>query len=129
MIPYTANIEKLTLANTDFRHVLYTSAHMQIVLMSLKPGQDIGMEVHHVDQFFRFESGKGKSIINGKEYPVSDGSVILVPTGSEHNVINTGDEPLKLYTVYAPPNHIEGRVHKTKTAAEKDAEDEEFAPK
>lgn len=125
--PYIANIEKLTMENTDFRCVLYTAPHSQLVLMSLLPGEEIGAEVHkHVDQFFRFEKGQGKSIINGQEYLVSDGTALIVPAGLEHNIINTGSEPLKLYTVYSPANHIEGRVHKTKEDALKDVEDEKF---
>ncbi|MES2315088.1 MAG: cupin domain-containing protein [Patescibacteria group bacterium] len=129
MNPYHTNIEKLTLENTDFRRVLYTAPHSQLVLMSLLPGEDIGMEVPHVDQFFRFEAGEGKSIINGKEYMVTDGDVIIVPAGAEHNFINTGTEPLKLYTVYSPANHIDGRIHKTKADAIADVEDEAFGEK
>lgn len=127
--PYAENIEKLTLENTNFRKVLYTAAHSQLVLMSLLPGEDIGNEVHHVDQFFRFEAGKGKSVIDGIEYPVSDGTAILVPAGAWHNIVNTGVEALKLYTVYAPANHIDGRLHVTKADAVADEEDEEFGPK
>jgi mannose-6-phosphate isomerase-like protein (cupin superfamily) len=129
MPPYSADIEKLTLENTDFRRVLYTAPHSQLVLMSLLPGEEIGAEVHHVDQFFRFEAGLGKAIVDGKEYPVKDGSALLVPAGSRHNIVNTGAVPMKLYTVYAPANHIDGRVHKTKADAEKDVEDEEAGPK
>ena len=124
--PYSANIEKLALENTDFRRVLYTAPHSQLVLMSLLPGEEIGAEVHHVDQFFRFESGTGKAVIDGVEYPVSDGSAVLVPAGANHNFINTGSAPMKLYTVYAPANHIDGRVHHTKADAEADTEDEAF---
>jgi len=124
--PYAENIEKLTVGNTNFRKVLYTAEHSQLVLMSLLPGEDIGNEVHHVDQFFRFESGVGKSIIDGVEYPVSDGMAILVPAGAEHNIINTGDKSLKLYTVYAPANHIDGRIHITKADAVADEDDEKF---
>ncbi len=127
--PYVDNIEKLTLENNDFRRVLYTGPHSQLVLMSLLPGEDIGNEVHYVDQFFRFENGNGKSIIDDVEYPFSSGTAILVPAGSWHNIVNTGDIPLKLYTVYAPPNHIDGRVHATKADAEADKKDEEFGPK
>jgi mannose-6-phosphate isomerase-like protein (cupin superfamily) len=125
-IPYCDNIEKLTLENADFRQVLYTAPHSQLVMMSLLPGEDIGAEVHHVDQFFRFESGEGKAVIDGKEYPLKDGTALLVSAGSEHNIINTGSKPMKLYTVYAPANHIDGRVHKTKADAGKDVEDEKF---
>ncbi len=125
--PFHANIEELTIENTNFRKVLYTAEHSQLVLMSLLPGEDIGMETHHkVDQFFRFEKGEGKSIIDGVEYGVEDGSVIIVPAGSEHNIINTGTEPLKLYTLYSPANHIDGRIHETKVDAQNDIEDEKF---
>jgi mannose-6-phosphate isomerase-like protein (cupin superfamily) len=125
--PYCENIEKLTLENDYFRQVLYTAEHCQIVLMSLLPGEDIGAEVHHhVDQFFRFEAGEGKAIIDGTEFPLKDGTALLVPAGSEHNIINTSDKPMKLYTVYAPANHIDGRIHETKADAVKDDEDEQF---
>jgi len=126
MKPYHSNIEKLTLENTDFRRVLYTAPHSQLVLMSILPGEDIGTEVHHVDQFFRFEAGEGKSIIDGQEFLVKDGDVVLVPAGAKHNFINTGTVPLKLYTVYAPANHIDGRIHHTKADAVADVEDEKF---
>ncbi len=125
--PYSDNIEKATLENTDFRRVVYTGPHSQLVLMSLLAGEDIGSEVHHVDQFFRIESGTGVSIIDGKEYAIEDGSALLVPAGSEHNIKNTGDEPLRLYTVYSPANHIHNRVHKTKADALADKEDEAFS--
>ena len=124
---YKDNIEKLTLANENFRHVLYTAAHCQLVLMSLKPGEEIGMEVHEGnDQFFRFEKGEGKVIINGTEYLVKDGDAVIVPQGSQHNVINTSQtESLKLYTLYSPPHHQDAMVRKTK--AEAVADDPEFA--
>jgi len=113
---YYANIEKLTLDNTDFRRVLYTGEHCQLVLMSLKPNEEIGEEVHEkVDQFFRFELGNGKVIINEFEYNVSNGDVIIVPAGSKHNVINISESTdLRLYTLYSPANHIDGTIHKTK---------------
>ncbi len=116
---YHVNIEELTMQNTDFRRVLYTGEHSQLVLMSLKPGEEIGMEVHDtVDQFFRFELGTGQVIINGFEYPVSNGDIIIVPAGSEHNVINTSASiNLQLYTLYSPANHIDGTIHKTKAEA------------
>jgi mannose-6-phosphate isomerase-like protein (cupin superfamily) len=122
---YKANIEKLTVENNDFRHVLYTSGHMQLVLMSLAPSEEIGMEVHNEnDQFFRFEQGTGKVIINETEYSVTDGDTIIVPSGSNHNVINaSADKPLKLYTIYAPAHHKDGIVRKTKKeATENEAE-------
>ena len=119
---YNANIEKDTIANTNFRKVLYTGAHSQLVLMSLKPNEEIGMEVHEDnDQFFRFEKGEGKCIIDGNEYILADGSVIIVPAGAEHNVINTGaTEDLKLYTIYSPAHHKDGVVRATKAEAEAD---------
>lgn len=95
--------------------------------MSLLPGEEIGVETHQkVDQFFRFEKGEGKAIVNGVEYKVEDGTVLLVPSGLEHNIINTGNEALKLYTLYSPANHIDGRIHKTKDEAFQDIEDEKF---
>ena len=125
-LPYCVDIEKLTMENAYFRQVLYTAEHSQIVLMSLLPGEDIGAEVHHVDQFFRFERGEGKAIIDGKEYALKDGTALLVPAGANHNILNTGTTPMKLYTVYAPANHIDGRIHKTKADAQADTEDEKF---
>jgi len=114
------NIEKETLENENFRKVLYTAKHSQLVLMSLRPNEEIGMEVHpDNDQFFRFEKGEGKVIIDGNEYLVSDGSAIVVPAGAEHNVINTSStEPLKLYTIYSPAHHKDGIVRATKEEAE-----------
>ncbi len=117
---FNANIEKETLENDNFRKVLYTSGHSQLVLMSLAPNEEIGMEIHpENDQFFRFEKGQGKVIIDGNEYQVEDGSAIVVPAGAEHNVINVSDsEPLKLYTIYSPAHHKDGIVRKTKAEAE-----------
>ena len=117
---FNANIEKDTLENSNFRKVLYTGKHSQLVLMSLKPGEEIGMEVHSEnDQFFRFEKGQGKCIIDGNEYALSDGSVIVVPAGAEHNIINVSDsEDLKLYTIYSPAHHKDGIVRVTKEEAE-----------
>ena len=117
---FNANIENDTLENDNFRKVLYTGKNCQLVLMSLKPGEEIGMEVHNEnDQFFRFEEGEGKCIIDGNEYFVEDGSAIIVPAGSEHNIINTSDEfDLKLYTIYSPPHHKDGIIRKTKEEAE-----------
>lgn len=118
---YNANIEKDTIENTNFRKVLYTGKHSQLVLMSLKPGEEIGMEVHEDnDQFFRFEKGEGKCIIDCNEYILADGSVIIVPAGAEHNVINnSATEDLKLYTIYSPAHHKDGIVRATKEEAEK----------
>ena len=119
MIGYADNIEQATLENNYFRQVVFTSKHAQLVLMCLKPGEEIGMEVHPTtDQFFRFEQGEGKVIIDGEEHAVSDGSAVIVPGGNRHNVINTSsDQDLKLYTIYSPPNHPAGTIHKTKAEA------------
>lgn len=121
---YFGNIEKLTLENSNFRKVLYTGEYSQLVLMSLKPLEEIGFEIHdNVDQFFRFEKGAGKVIINESEYSVSDGDAIIVPAGSNHNIINTSDNSeLKLYTLYSPANHKDGTIHATKA----DANEEHF---
>ena len=120
MTGYSGNIEEITLENTNFRQVLYTGKFSQLVVMDLKVGEEIGMEVHKkVDQFFRFEKGQGKVIIDNDEYEVGDGSAIIVPAGSNHNVVNTSqDQSLKLYTIYSPPNHPDQTVHKTKEEAE-----------
>lgn len=123
---YYGDIETLTMENEDFRRVLYTGQHMQLVLMTLQPGEDIGAEVHEGhDQFFRFEAGTGKVMIDESEYEVGDGDSVIVPSGAKHNVTNTSDtEVLKLYTIYTPPEHEEGTVHATKAEAE--ADDEHF---
>ena len=125
---FNANIEKDTIENTNFRKVVYTGKHSQLVLMSLRPMEEIGMETHpNNDQFFRFEKGMGKCIIDGNSYDVRDGSAIIVPAGAEHNVINTsGTEDLKLYTIYSPAHHKDGIVRATKIEAEKKENDEEF---
>ncbi|QEC68313.1 cupin domain-containing protein [Panacibacter ginsenosidivorans] len=117
---HKSNIEKDTLENNNFRKVLYTGHHLQLVLMSIKAGEDIGQEVHKDhDQFFRFESGVGKCFIDGNEYDVKNGDVIVVPAGAKHNIINTDDKTaLKLYTIYSPPNHKDAIVRATKTDAE-----------
>jgi len=119
---FNTNIEKATLENENYRKVLYTSKHSQLVLMSLKPNEEIGMEVHpDNDQFFRFEKGQGKCVIDGNEYEVKDGSAIVVPAGARHNVINISDtEELKLYTIYSPAHHKDGVVRATKAEAEAD---------
>jgi mannose-6-phosphate isomerase-like protein (cupin superfamily) len=123
---YEADIEKLTLENEDFRRVLYTGEASQLVLMSLKPQEEIDLETHpENDQFFRFEKGRGKIVINDFEREVGDGDAVIVPMGAKHNVINLSeDEPLKFYTIYAPAHHKDGTVHHTKGEAERD--DEEF---
>ena len=117
---FTANIERETVKNINFRKVLYTSKHCQLVLMSLRPKEEIGLETHpDNDQFFRFEKGQGKYIIDGHEYEVGDGVAIIVPAGAKHNVINTsGSEELKMYTIYSPAHHKDGIVRKTKKEAE-----------
>lgn len=119
---YKDGIEKLTLANSDFRHVLYTGKHCQLVLMSLKPKEEIGLETHtENDQFFRFEAGEGKVIIDGNEYAVGDGDAVIVPSGAQHNIINVSDSTeLKLYTIYSPAHHQDGVIRATKAEAEAD---------
>ncbi len=117
---YVINIEKETLENKDFRKVLYTSRHSQLVLMNLLPNEEIGMEVHpDNDQFFRFEKGQGKCIIDGNEYEVKDGTAVVVPAGAQHNIINISDtEELKMYTIYSPAHHKDGISRATKEEAE-----------
>lgn len=122
---FVDNIEKLTTGNDHFRKVLYTGQYMQLVLMTLKPGEEIGAEVHEDhDQFFRIEAGSGEVIIDGQSTPVQDDDAVIVPAGARHNVVNTGTEPLKLYTLYGPPEHRDGVVCSTK--AEADASEEHF---
>jgi mannose-6-phosphate isomerase-like protein (cupin superfamily) len=117
---FKSNIEKDTLENKNFRKVLYTGKHLQLVLMSLNVGEDIGAEIHpDNDQFFRFESGLGKCVIDGNDYKVKEGDVIVVPAGAKHNVINVGAKELKMYTLYGPPNHQDGTIRNTKEDAEK----------
>jgi mannose-6-phosphate isomerase-like protein (cupin superfamily) len=116
---FVKDIEELTEANTDFRRVLYTGKHLQLVLMALKPGEEIGEEVHaDRDQFFRIEKGKGEVVIDGKRTRIKSDDAMLVPAGARHNVINTGDKPLMLYTLYGPPEHKDGIVRATKAEAE-----------
>jgi mannose-6-phosphate isomerase-like protein (cupin superfamily) len=122
---FSSDIETAVKTNTNFRKVLYTGKYSQLVLMCLRPNEEIGMEVHSEnDQFFRFETGQGKCIIDGNEYVVGDGSAIIVPAGAKHNIINmSGSEELKFYTLYSPPHHKDGIIRSTKTDAEKnDAE-------
>lgn len=121
MAGYHTNIEKETLENSYFRKVLFTGKYSQLVVMSLKPGEEIGNEIHEtVDQFFRIEQGEAKVVLNngGEEFIVKEDEVFIVPAGTWHNVINVGDKDLKLYTIYSPPNHPDGTVHKTKKEAE-----------
>lgn len=119
MTGFHTNIEQETLGNTNFRRVLYTAPHSQLVLMSILPTDDIGMEVHtNVDQFFRFEAGEGKAILNGEEVLFKADDVLIVPAGTNHNIINTSTtEELKLYTIYSPANHPDGTIHATKADA------------
>ena len=119
---YVDNIEQAALENENFRTVLYTAKHSQLVLMCIPAGGDIGEEVHTLDQFLRVEQGEGKAILDGVEHAVSDGFAIVVPAGARHNIVNTGTTAMKLYTVYSPPNHRDGVVHKTKADAEHDEE-------
>lgn len=123
---FVTELEKDTIANEDFRRVLYTGRHSQLVLMTLQPGEEIGEEVHpDIDQFFRFDEGVGKVVIDGTEHEVRDGFGAVVPAGARHNIINTSsDQPLKLYTIYSPPEHIDGTIRHTKADAE--AQPEEF---
>ncbi len=125
MSGFVKNIEQETLNNENFRKVLYTSTYGQVVVMSLLPNEDIGMEVHETtDQFFRIDSGEGKVIIDGEESIITDGFAVVVPAGSQHNVINMSSEkPLKLYTIYMPPHHSDDIIHKTKADAEADEHD------
>ncbi len=120
---YVKNIEKLSLQNENFRQVLYTAKNSQLVIMSLKPGEDIGEEVHQLDQFIRCEAGIGKAILDDVTHDISEGFVVIVPSGAKHNIINTSlGIPLKLYTLYSPPNHRDGIIHQNKTQAENDEE-------
>lgn len=120
---YVDNIERSTLDNSDFRRVLYTGQHSQLVLMSLMPKEEIGDEVHDVDQFFRFEKGTGQAVIDGVAHQVADGSAVVVPAGAKHNIINLSDsEELKLYTIYSPAHHKDKTIHATKQVAEANEE-------
>jgi len=122
---YVANIEKETAENENFRKVLYTAKFSQLVVMALKPGEEIGEEVHTLDQFLRIEQGTGKAVLDGVESDISDGSAIVIPAGTKHNVVNTSEnEPMKLYTIYSPPEHRDGVVHATKADAQADKTDE-----
>ena len=114
---YMGNIEQASITNENFRQVLYTAKHTQLVVMSIPVGGDIGEEVHELDQFLRIEAGEGRAVLDGVEHAVRDGSAVLVPRGTRHNIVNTGSVPLKLYTLYSPPNHLVDIVHKTKEDA------------
>jgi len=116
---YVVNIEKASEENNNFRQVLYTAKNSQLVVMSLKPGEEIGEEVHDLDQFIRVEEGEGRAILDGVEHPIENGSAVVIPAGTSHNIINTSNEKeMKLYTVYSPPEHRDGVVHQTKAEAE-----------
>ena len=119
---FVRNIEDITVENDAFRRVLYTAKNCQLVVMALKPKEEIGMEIHPLDQFFRVEEGTGEAILDGVRTSISAGFAVLVPAGANHNIINSGDVPLKLYTLYAPPNHRDGVVHRTRDEAEADNE-------
>jgi mannose-6-phosphate isomerase-like protein (cupin superfamily) len=122
---YFGNVEELTEENTDFRRVLYSGSQLQLVLMAVPPGEELGGEIHSdTDQFFRIEDGKGMIVVDGVTHKVAEGDGIIVPAGAHHNVICTGHDPLKLYTIYGPPHHRDGLVQKRK--AEADASDEAF---
>jgi mannose-6-phosphate isomerase-like protein (cupin superfamily) len=124
---YHSSIIRQTEENDNFRTVLFTGKKSQLMVMSIPPGGVIGMETHeHVEQTLFFLSGSGKAVLNGEESAVVAGDVVVVTPGTEHNIINDGDEPLKVYTIYAPPNHIDGRIHATKADADADTEDEAF---
>jgi mannose-6-phosphate isomerase-like protein (cupin superfamily) len=116
---YVGDIEEKTANNRNFRTVLYTTSRCQLVVMNIRPKEDIGSEVHEdVDQFIRVETGEGKAVLDGKEYRLRDGSAVVIPAGVEHNIVNTSaDEDMKLYTIYTPPEHPDGTVHKTKADA------------
>ena len=119
---YVQNIENIAINNKEFRQVLYTAKNCQLVVMALKPREEIGAEVHKLDQFFRVEEGTGEAFLDGVSKKISAGFAVLVPAGMNHNIINTGSVPLKLYTIYSPPNHRDGVVHHTRADAEKDNE-------
>ena len=124
---FSENIERLTVENQDFRRVLYTGKNLQLVLMTLPPGCDIGEEVHEdIDQFFRIEEGEGEVWIDGVANRVEDDFAVIVPAGARHNVVNTGSNPLRLYTIYGPPEHKEGTLHRDKEQAERDHENDHF---
>ena len=119
---FVQDIESLAISNKQFRKVLYTAQHCQLVVMALNPKEEIGMEVHKLDQFFRVEEGSGEAVLDGVRTAIRTGFAVIVPAGTNHNIINTGNVPLKLYTLYAPPNHRDGVVHSTRADAEADHE-------
>ena len=119
---FVQNIEDIAIKNEEFRRVLYTATNCQLVVMSIEPKAEIGMEIHELDQFFRVEEGTGEAVLNDVRTVISAGFAVLVPAGTNHNIINTGSVPLKLYTLYAPPNHRDGVVHHTRAQSEADNE-------
>jgi len=119
---FVQDIESLAISNRAFRKVLYTAQHCQLVVMALNPKEEIGMEVHKLDQFFRVEEGSGEAVLDGVHTAIRAGFAVIVPAGTNHNIINSGNVPLKLYTLYAPPNHRDGVVHSTRADAEADHE-------
>jgi mannose-6-phosphate isomerase-like protein (cupin superfamily) len=119
---FVQDIESLAIKNKEFRQVLYTAKYCQLVVMALKPTEEIGAEVHKLDQFFRVEEGSGEAVLDGVRSPIKTGFAVIVPAGTNHNIINTGSVPLKLYTLYSPPNHRDGVVHHTRADAEADNE-------
>lgn len=124
---YHSHLHEQTSSNSDFRRVLFTGKHSQLVIMSIPPGGEVGEETHdHVEQTLFFQSGMGEGMLNDETFPIGPGDVTVVTPGTKHNFKNTGSEPLQIFTVYAPPNHIDGRIHHTKTDADADEEDEVF---
>ena len=119
---FVQDIEALAIKNDYFRQVLYTAKYCQLVVMALKPAEEIGAEVHKLDQFFRVEEGSGEAVLDGVRSPIKSGFAVIVPAGTNHNIINTGSVPLKLYTLYSPPNHRDGVIHRTRADAEADNE-------
>lgn len=119
---FVQDIEGVAIRNTAFRQVLYTAKNCQLVVMALKPKEEIGAEVHHLDQFFRVEEGTGEAVLDGVRSAIKPGFAVLVPAGTHHNIVNTGTVPMKLYTIYSPPNHRDGIVHRTRADAEADTE-------
>jgi mannose-6-phosphate isomerase-like protein (cupin superfamily) len=119
---FVQDIEDLAVKNEDFRRVLYTAKHCQLVVMALRPKEEIGAEIHKLDQFFRVEEGTGEAVLDGARTAIRAGFAVVVPAGATHNIINTGSVPLKLYTLYAPPNHRDGVVHHTRDDADRDEE-------
>jgi len=119
---FVQDIEGVAVANDEFRRVLYTAKHSQLVVMALQPREEIGAEVHKLDQFFRVEEGTGEAVLDGVRTGIRAGFAVVVPAGAKHNIVNTGSVPLKLYTLYSPPNHRDGVVHHTRAEAEADHE-------